>query len=196
MIPSWCCFIIDSKMAWRNKGSSDLIRRGQAFRTVAHDAYETFPAKYLDKVEPPGEAVSTVLVNNQRELVNHLLYPEGEISFRVHLTPYALGAASLWKRLVEEIGESYYPPELLSDSRSAKRQKIFVPVKKSLAELENQDKEGEEEDKEEDPEVGAQSDSSVGADDYNVRLDFEDEGARDDNDDGDNGGGDDYGGEF
>ena len=185
-------------MSWRGrgKGSSDLIRRGQAFRTLANESYDPFPESYT--VVPPQQlsSLDETLINTQRLIVNHLLFPGNDIPFRVPLTG---SDGSLWKRLSSEIGGAYYPRELLTDSKHValgvpKRAKI-LPTK-TLAELENSENKNEEEASPKSVEDDQQSEaSSVGADDYNVGQDFEDEGARDDYDDGGDGGGD-YGGEF
>jgi hypothetical protein len=206
-------------MAWRGrgKGSSDVIKRGAAFRPTTAETYEPFPDSHI--VNPPLELTPNdgELVNIQRLLVNHLLNPGDDGLMRVHLgaseshiLALADGGANrreLWKRLAEEVGACYYPSELMTDSRSAmmgtakKASSNSAKVAKSLAALENSEGKGETEvDGDQSPKSVAEeseSDESLGGEDYNVRFDYEDEGARDDYDDGDDGGGGgDYGGEF
>ena len=195
-------FFAYPSMSWRGrgKGSSDVIRRGQAFRTVANLSYEPFPSSYSVDPPLPVSAKDALLINSQRLLVNHLL--SSDVGFRIPLGGLKPEGESLWKRLAEEFGDAYYPIELLTDSRStmlgiAKKQKIPGKTSKSLAELENSEKkiEGETSPKSREDEAVLSESSDESVDDYNVRMDVEDEGARDDFDDnGDDGG--DYGGEF
>lgn len=199
----------------RSKGSSDVIRRGSAFRPAVPESYDPFPESHTVNPPLPLSAADEELVNVQRLLVNHLLNPGDEALMRVHM-----GAAEslllalseegkkteLWKRLASDVGACYYPSELMTDSRSilmgiAKKSSASSAAKlsKSLAALENSEGKGEGEPGEQSPKSVAgesESDESIGGEDYNVRFDYEDEGARDDYDDGDDGGGGDYGGEF
>ena len=152
------------------------------------------------------------MVNTQRLLVNHLLNPGEETLMRVHLgtAESHLAALSgdgakveLWKRLAAQVGASYYPSELMTDSKSAlmgiakKPAPAAVKSAKSLAALESSEGKGPEADGEQSPKTAEEesdSDESIGGDDYNAGRDYEDEGARDDYDEGGDEG--DYGGEF
>ena len=197
-------------MAWRGrgKGSSDMIKRGSAFRPSVSESYELFPESHpvlecADQLDVETES----LVNAQRILVNHLLNSGDEIQMRVHLGETRDSKLELWKQLARDIGAEYYPAELMTDSKHV----MFGTVKKStsspkkpsakasLSALESSENNGEEDEKSPRSQVAESSDSddSLGGQDYNLGLDFEDEGARDDYDDGggDEGGGD-YGGEI
>lgn len=203
-------------MSWRGrgKGSSDVIRRGSAFRPSANDTYEPFPLTHEVASAMPLSEKEEALVNTQRLLVNHLLNPGDDILTRVHLGAAETHIAALsgegkkpelWKRLAAEVGAQYYPAELMTDSRSVllgiqKKQSSTVKSAKSLAALESSEsKESEAEAGDQSPKSvveESESDESLGGEDYNVRQDFEDEGARDDYDEGGDDGGGDYGGEF
>jgi hypothetical protein len=198
----------------RGKGSSDVIKRGSAFRPAGPDKFELYPSAHEVAVPlelGPGEET---LVNIQRLLVNHMLGSH----MRVHLGvaeshmknlngPEAAGPPEVWKRLAAEIGASYYPADLMTDSRSTlfggvskKSSSSAVKSAKSLAALESSEQkapdggEGEQSPKSQEDEDVSSSGDSIGGEDYNVRLDFEDEGARDDYEDDEGAG--DYGGEF
>jgi hypothetical protein len=154
------------------------------------------------------------LVNCQRLLVNYLLNPTDSVYLRVplgtaesHLNLLTNDNGSkpipMWKNLASEIGPEYYPPELMTDSRSVLLGTSKPDSKKtlkkiaSLAALESSEQKGDGEGspKSGDEPADESDDDSVGADDYNIQMDFEDEGAGDDYDEDDGGGGD-YGGEF
>lgn len=203
-------------MAWRGKGkgSSDVIKRGSAFRpAVSSDSYDPFPDSHPVLECEPLDSKTEALINAQRLLVNHLLNPGEETLMRVHLsTTTAAGQDSsfskqeLWKQLAKDIGPEFYPAELMTDSRSVlfgvQHKKKSSPKKNpktSLAALESSENKGGEEETHSprsQVEESQDSDDSVGGDDYNIGLDFEDEGARDDYDEGGDEGGGDYGGEI
>jgi hypothetical protein len=198
-----------------SKGSSDVIKRGSAFRPSGPEKYELFPSNHIVAPPLPLSERDEALVNTQRVLVNHMLLTASNT--RVHLGSSEFHSAALsgeprpelWKRLATEVGACYYPQELMTDSRSVlfgvpkKSSSNSAKVAKSLAALESSEQKGapegeatgEQSPKSNEEEVES-SDESIGGDDYNVRMDFEDEGARDDYDDGGDDGGGDYGGEF
>jgi hypothetical protein len=196
-------------MFGRAKGSSEVVKRGSAFRPAGPEKIELFPSSHTVYPPLPLTERDEALVNGQRVLVNHML--SSETNTRVHFAKSQIGPdeeACLWKRLASEVGLCYYPAELMTDSKSTlfgvskKSSKTQIKLSKSLAELESSEQKAPEEgadggeqspkSAEEESESG---DESLGGDDYKVHMDFEDEGARDDYDDGDDGGGD-YGGEF
>jgi hypothetical protein len=195
-----------------------MIRRGSAFRAPVSSSFDPFetPLENLGETIPLTEE-DRELLNSQRLLVNYLLSPGDDMYMRVPLGA-AEGTLSLltdgtgskplplWKRLSCEIGAEFYPAELMTDSRSvmlglASRKKTDVAKKRvSLTALEQSEQTGEGDD--ESPKSNAenieeeQDDDSIGADDYLVHMDYEDEGARDDAYADEDGGGGDYGGEF
>lgn len=193
------------------KGSLDIVKRGSAFRSSGPEKVELFPESH--EVAAPMELSDREQewVNSQRLLVNHML--STTCNTRVHLGSSELHSAALsgeprpemWKRFAAEIGACYYPSELMTDSRSVlfgvqkKSASSSAKMAKSLEALESSEQKAPEEGGgDQSPKSGGEedvesSDESIGGEDYNVRMDFEDEGARDDYDDGDGGG--DYGGE-
>jgi hypothetical protein len=208
-------------MSWRGrgKGSSDMIRRGSAFRAPVSSSFDPFEVP----LERLGETLKLededqVLLNSQRVLVNNLLSPGDDMYMRVPLgamegTLLTDGTGAkplpLWKRLSSEIGWEFYPAELMTDSRSvmlgiASKKKAESGKKKvSLAALEQSEQTGDNGEGGESPKSNAdnaaeeeEDDDSVGADDYMVHMDYEDEGARDDDYADEEVGGGDYGGEF
>jgi hypothetical protein len=198
----------------RGKGSSDVIKRGSAIRPTGPEKFELFPSSH-EVAEPlPLLPEEESLVNTQRLLVNHMLASQARVHLGVAETHMKVlngadgDAGELWRRLATDVGAAYYPQELMTDSKSVlfgipkKSSNSAVKVAKSLIALEsseqkNPDVEGGEQSPKSNPEeLESSSDESVAGDDYNVRLDFEDEGARDDYDDGMDDGGGDYGGEF
>ena len=210
-------------MSWRGrgKGSSDLIRRGSAFRAPVSSTFDPFeiPLERLGEPIKLTDETDQSLLNYQRVLVNHLLSPGDDIYMRVPLGA-AEGTLSLlndgtgskplplWKRLSLEVGSEFYPAELMTDSRSvmlgiSSRKKTDGSKKKvSLAALEQSEQTGGDGEGGESPKSNAENpedeedDDSIGADDYLVHMDYEDEGARDDDYADEDGGGGDYGGEF
>lgn len=201
-------------MAWRGrgKGSSDIIKRGSAFRPAVSDSYEPFPESHPVLECGPVDASTELLINGQRLLVNHLLNPGEETLMRVHLgeVQELFSKKSLWKQLASEIGAEFYPSELMTDSKSvlfgiaskksSPKKSASTKASSALAALESSENKGPDEEQSPRSEVAEseESDDSIGGDDYNVGRDFEDEGARDDYGDegGDDGGGGDYGGEI
>jgi len=186
-----------------------VIKRGSAFRPSGPEKVEAFPPSHVVTPPLPLTEREEALVNAQRLLVNHML--SAASGTRVHFGASKLNGdveTELWKKLAAEVGACYYPAELMTDSRSVM---LGIPKKsssnagklaKSLAALESSEQKAPdgEQPGDQSPKSGEEdadsSDESLGADDYNVQMDFEDEGARDDYDDGDDGGGGDYGGEF
>jgi hypothetical protein len=194
-----------------------MIRRGSAFRAPVSSSFDPFetPLEKLGETIPLTEEDRTLL-NSQRVLVNYLLSPGDDMYMRVPLGA-AEGTLSLltdgtgskplplWKRLSAEIGPEFYPVELMTDSRSvmlgiASKKKTDVAKKRvSLTALEQSEQTGE---GDESPKSNAENveeeddEDSVGADDYLVHMDYEDEGARDDDYADEDQGGGDYGGEF
>lgn len=194
----------------KSKGSSDMIRRGSAFRPSGPEKVEAFPESHPVAPPMPLTEREEALVNAQRLLVNHML--SATSNTRVHFTSNKFNGDAeieLWKKLAAEVGACYYPAELMTDSRSVmlgipkKSTSNSAKLAKSLAALESSEQKGDtgEPTGDQSPKSGEEeaesSDESLGADDYNLQMDFEDEGARDAYDDGDDGGGGgDYGGEF
>ena len=134
----------------------------------------------------PLSAEDQSLFNNSRLLINDLLDPGVSISFQVRLGT-AEGHLSLlkgksqiplWKRLAEEIGEAYYPAELMTDSRAVLlgkvKQSTGLRPQRSLEALESSEKKGEGGEGEETgspksrPEEESESDESIAGDDYNI----------------------------
>ena len=210
-------------MLWRGrgKGSSDLIRRGAAFRapvSSSYDPFETPLEKLGDRIDDFSENDQNLL-NSQRVLVNYLLSPGDDMYMRVPLSSGTMSllnevsevSSSLWKRISSEIGSEFYPTELMTESRSTmlgivSKKKGEMERKKgnlSLAALEQSEQTGgDNEGGEGSPKSQAdiaeeeEDDDSIGAEDYLVHMDYEDEGAKDDDYAEEDMGGGDYGGEF
>jgi hypothetical protein len=181
-----------------------VIRRGAAYRNSI-DSFELFPPSYKIPTTREISETDERLVNNQRLIVNDLL--AGEL--RENLVNPSIQTTepdSLWRSLSREVGEAYFPKELMTDSRAVAlghqphrpTTAAAARIPKSLDALESSEQKGEEAEpgspKSQAGEEEPSDDDSMGGADYNLQMDFEDEGARDDYDDGgdDGGGGDEF----
>jgi len=151
------------------------------------DDYSVYPKSFEIPATPTFTSDDEVLVNNQRLLVNFWVLP-GPSSYRVYLNSdtasssarKARGSEGIRKRLIDEVGAEYFPPDLLSDSLAALGVKKKVSPRKdalkvSLRSLEDaEEKQGPQEEAEAPEASDASEDESIGAADYEAGGDFDD----------------------